>query len=89
MRCCGACSVALRSANEFLSVVEQQHHDLQHVARSIRAQPKLAARAALILTQQWVGDQEPTRCVDGVLVSHAVLAPTGAPPPGNRNTKRR
>jgi hypothetical protein len=30
--------------DEFVAVVEQQHHDLQEVARSIRAQPQLATR---------------------------------------------
>jgi hypothetical protein len=58
---------------EFLPVVEQQHHDLQQVADPIRTQPQLASGTLLTLVGLRVGDQEPTRSVDGVPIGHAVL----------------
>jgi hypothetical protein len=60
--------------DQFISVVEQQHDDLQEIARTIRPQPQLTTWALLISVRQRVGDQLPLRRVDRVLIGHAMLA---------------
>jgi hypothetical protein len=60
--------------DELVPIVEQQHDDLQQVARQIGPQPQLTARPALTLVRQRVGDQEPSRRMERVLVGDAVSA---------------
>jgi hypothetical protein len=58
--------------DQLAAVVQKEHDYFEQVARPVRVEAQLLARAVVVV--QLVGDHELFGCVDGVLVGDAVFA---------------